>query len=193
MPNTKVEPTINITVRHEKLTDSLRDYVHEKINSIHLEYPKIIKAKVMLEVQKHRHIAEIVLFCSNHIVIDASSETKDMYASIDETISKLERRMRKYKTRLLKKIHHKAPSIRHLDEKVYPQDTLEKIPEEIESDPEPMIIHRENHTMKTLKKEDAILELELSDRPFLIYTNERRGVLQIIYRRADGDYGIIEP
>lgn len=169
----------------------------KKIQGLHLDYPKIIEAKAILDVQKNRHIAEIILFCANHITIDASTEGKDMYAAIDETISKIARRMRKHKTRLLKKqrANRGQDTIRHLDEKVFAANILDSIPEEEEpeTDPEPMIIHRESYRLRTLLKEEAIMELELSDKPFIAYTNERRGVLQILYRRKDGDYSIIEP
>lgn len=194
MQTRNVDPLITITVRHESVTDSIRDFVNKKIGSLHLDYPKIIEARAVLDVQKNRHIAEIILFCANHIVIDASTEGPDMYAAIDETISKIARRMRKHKTRLLKRQKIKPEqSIKHLDEKVYSANILDELPETQEIDPEPLIIHRETHTHKTLYKEDAILELELSDKPFLVYTNARRNVLQIIYRRSDGDYAIIEP
>ena len=56
-----------------------------------------------------------------------------------------------------------------------------------------MIIHREAYRLRTLLKEEAIMELELSDKPFIVYNNERRNVMQILYRRQDGDYAIIEP
>ena len=83
MQTANVNTPINITVRHESITDSLRNYVHKKIEGLHLDYPKIIEAKAVLDVQKNRHIAEIILYCANHITIDASSETHDnMYASI---------------------------------------------------------------------------------------------------------------
>ncbi|MGJ8657209.1 MAG: ribosome hibernation-promoting factor, HPF/YfiA family [Akkermansiaceae bacterium] len=194
MQTSNANPQVTITVRHESVTDSIRDFVQKKIGTLHLDYPKIIEARAILDVQKNRHIAEIILFCANHIVIDASTEGKDMYAAIDETISKIARRMRKYKTRLLKRNKIKPEqSIKHLDERVYSSDILDTHPEESELDPEPMIIHRESQSLKTLYKEDAIVELELSDKPFLVYTNARRNVLQIIYRRKDGDYAIIEP
>jgi len=178
---------VTVTVRHEEITDSLRDYATKKIQGIHLDYPKIIEAKAILDVQKNRHIAEIILFCSNHITIDASTEGKDMYAAIDETISKITRRMRKQKTRLLKKqrANRGQDTIRHLDEKVYASNFLDEIAEEEpEHDPEPMIIHRESYRMRTMLKEDAIMALELSDKPFIVYKNERRDVTQILYRPA---------
>ncbi|MDB4321935.1 ribosome-associated translation inhibitor RaiA, partial [Akkermansiaceae bacterium] len=109
MQTANANPKVVVTVRHEEITDSLRDYAEKKIQNLHLDYPKIIEAKAILDVEGgRRHKAEIILFCANHIVIDASSETEDMYKSIDETIDKIARRMRKHKTRLLKRHRPKA-------------------------------------------------------------------------------------
>ena len=195
MQTENVNLPITVTVRHESVTDSLRDYANKKIEGLNLDYPRIIEAKAILDVQKNRHIAEIILFCANHIVIDASSETDDMYKSIDETIDKITRRMRKHKTRLLKK-HRPRPedTIKHLDEKVFASDFLDTLPEEEPAaDPEPLLIHREGFKLRKLFKEEAIMELELTDRPFVLYRNARRDVLQIVYRRKeDGEYSIVE-
>ena len=197
MQTVNANTPITVTVRHEKVTDSLRDYATKRVEGLHLDYPKIIEAKVILDVQKNRHVVEIILFCSNHIVIDASSESKDMYASIDDTISKIARRMRKHKTRLLRKQrpNRRTTSIKHLDEKVFSADFLDNLDheDELPHDPEPMIIHRESYRLRTMLKEDAIMELELSEKPFVLYINERRNITQILYRRKDGDYAIIEP
>lgn len=194
MQTNNANPQINIVVRHETITDAIREFVEKKIGTLHLDYPKIIEARAVLDVKKNRHVAEIILFCANHITIDASTEDPDMYAAIDATISKIARRMRKHKTRLLKRYKTKPEeTIKHLDVKVFAQDVLDSHPEEATADPEPFIIHREATKLKVLLKEEAIMELELSDRPFLVYTNARRNVLQIVYRRPDGDYAIIEP
>ena len=199
MQTVNTNTQITVTVRHEETTDSLRDYATKKIQGLHLDYPKIIEAKAILDVQGKRHIAEIILFCANHIVIEASTEGLDMYGAIDATISKIARRMRKHKTRLLKshRPNRRGDTIKHLDEKVFSADFLDAEVEESEAqaehDPEPMIIHRESVRMITMLKEEAIMQLELSDKPFVIFNNERRNVTQILYRRADGDYAIIEP
>lgn len=197
MQTANANTQVTVTVRHEDVTDSLRDYATKKIQGLHLDYPKIIEAKAILDVQKNRHHAEIILFCANHIVIDASTDSKDMYAAIDETIAKIARRMRKYKTRLLKKqrANRGQDTIRHLDEKVYAASFLDDLDDEQEpeNDPEPMIIHRESYRLRTMVKEDAIMALELSDKPFIVFNNERRNITQILYRRNDGDYAIIEP
>jgi putative sigma-54 modulation protein len=192
MQTANVNLPITITVRHEQVTDSLREYVTKKIESLHLDYPRIIEAKATLDVQKNRHIAEMILFCANHITIEAHTEGKDMYAAIDETIEKIARRMRKHKTRLLKKHRpHRSESIRHLDERLFTEAVLDH-PEDSDVDPEPYIIHPDNYTIRSMYKEDAIMQLELSDRPFVLYKNARRGGLTIVYRRKDGDYAALD-
>ena len=95
MQTANVNLPITVTVRHEQVTDALRDHAHRKIESLHLDYPRIIEAKAILDVQKNRHVAEIILFCANHITIEAHTEGKDMYVALDETIEKIARRMRK--------------------------------------------------------------------------------------------------
>jgi putative sigma-54 modulation protein len=192
MQTANVNLPITITVRHEVVTDSLRDYAQKKVEGLHLDYPRIIEAKVILDVQKNRHIAEIILFCANHITIEAHTEGVDMYAAIDETIDKIARRMRKHKTRLMKKSRpHRNESIRHLEERYFNDSVLDH-PEESEKDPEPYIIHKENYALKKMYKEDAIMELELSDRPFVLYESIRRGCLTLVYRRKDGEYAAID-
>ena len=188
MQTENVNLPITVTVRHETVTDSLRDYARKKIEGLHLDYPRIIEAKAILDVQKNRHIAEILLFCANHIVIEAHTEGPDMYAAIDETIDKIARRMRKQKTRLLKKRRpHRNESIRYIDESYYDESAMDH-PEESEHDPEPFIVHTDNYRIRTMYKEDAVMELELTDRPFVLYKSARKDCLTILYRRKDGEY-----
>lgn len=192
MQTANVNLPVTITVRHEQVTEALREHALKKIEGLHLDYPRIIEAKVILDVQKNRHIAEIILFCANHITIEAHTETKDMYVSLDETIEKIARRMRKHKTRLLKKNRpHRNESIRYLDERYFNEEVLDH-PEESTHDPEPFIVHKDHYKVKTMFKEDAIMELELSDRPFVLYKSARRGCLTIVYRRKDGEYAALD-
>lgn len=192
MQTANINMPITITARHEAVTDSMRDYVSRKIEGLHLDYPRIIEAKAILDIQKNHQIAEIILFCANHITIEAHTEGADIFACIDETIDKVARRMRKHKTRLLKKKRpHRNESIRHLEERYFNESALDH-PEESEHDPEPFVIHPDRYTVATMYKEDAIMQLELSDRPFVLYRSARRGCLTIIYRRKDGEYAAID-
>jgi len=192
MQTANANPLVTVTVRHESVTDSLRQHAQRKIEGLHLDYPRIIEAKVILDVQKNRHVAEIILFCANHITIEAHTESDDMYAALDATADKIARRMRKHKTRLLKKNRpHRNDSIRYLEERYFTEEVLDH-PEESELDPEPYIIHPENYRIKTMFKEDAVMELELTDRPFVLYRSARRGCLTIVYRRNDGEFASLD-
>lgn len=193
MQTHNANPLITVTARHMEVTDAMRDYVVKKIEGLHLDHPRIIEAKAILDFQQHhkRQVCEIILFCANHITIEASSESmEDLYAAIDETIAKIARRMRKHKTRLQK--HARArhnQSIRHFAEHVFEMDVLDKHEEEVE----PVLIHPEHHRVKPLYPDEAIMELELSDRPFVIFHNQKTDKLSLLYRRKDGDYGMVVP
>lgn len=184
---------ITVTGRHVSVTEAMRDYAQRKVENLHLDYPRIIDAKVILDVEnKERQKAEIVLHCANHITIEVDSTTGDIYSAIDESVSKLARRMRKYKTRLLK-THHRPRhgSIKHLQETVFQESDLHLSEDD---HIEPLIIHQENFRLKPLFPDEAIMDLELSDRPFVLFNNAKNGgKLAILFRRKDGEYGMVEP
>ncbi|MEZ5300818.1 MAG: ribosome-associated translation inhibitor RaiA [Verrucomicrobiales bacterium] len=163
---------ITVTGRHVDVSDAMRDYATKKIEGLHLDYPKIIEAKAILDVQKNRHIAEVILFCANHITIEADSQTDDMYAAIDETMSKIARRMRKHKTRLLaKKQRPRKGAVRHLEEHVFSPLHLEK---EEEEEIEPVIVHKEKPRIRPLFPDEAMVQLELNEEaPFVVFHNQR--------------------
>jgi putative sigma-54 modulation protein len=190
MQTANVDLHITVTGRHLEITDAIREYAHRKIDGLHLDYPRIIEAKVILDVQTHhRHFAEIILFCADHITIECSSTSDDLYAALDETVSKIARRMRKYKTRLLKRQRPRTNnSIRHLDEHVYASAHHE---DEAKEEFEPVLIHRENYRIKPLFPDEAITELELSERHFVVFHNQKTHELNVLFRRHDGDYGMI--
>ncbi|MCW0220168.1 MAG: ribosome-associated translation inhibitor RaiA [Prosthecobacter sp.] len=191
MQKHNVNLPIVVTGRHIEITEAIRDYSHKKIESLHLDYPRIIEAKVILDVEHHRQIAEIILFCADHIHIEVKSTTEDIYASIDESIAKIARRMRKFKTRLLKSHRpRKDGSIRHLEEKVFNSDDLQHSEEE---DVIHSYVHQEQYKVRPLYPDEAIMDLEISDRPFVVFHNQKTHKLAIMFRRKDGDYGLIEP
>lgn len=186
MQTQNVNLPITVTGRHVDITESMRDYALKKVEGLHLDYPRIIEAKVILDVQKNRQIAEVILFCANHITIEATTEGDDLYASIDETMAKIARRMRKHKTRLLKN-RPRQGSIRHLEEHVFQEKAVESDVEDIE----PVVIHKENFRLKPLYPDEAIMELEMSELSFVLFMNQRIHKKSLLFRRKDGDYGMV--
>jgi putative sigma-54 modulation protein len=191
MQTHNVNLPIIVTGRHVEITEAMREYAHKKVEGLHLDYPRIIEAKVILDVTgHHQQMAEIILFCANHIVIEVSSTSEDIYASIDESISKIARRMRKFKTRMLKSHRpRKDGSIRFLEEKVFSQEDLQEDHDHIEHS----YVHKEPFKLRPLYADEAIMDLAMSERPFVAFLNQQTHRLAIVFKRPDGEYGMIEP
>jgi putative sigma-54 modulation protein len=189
---TNAHPPVKVTGRHLPITPAINDYVTKKIESLHLDYPKIIEAHAILEVEKYRHSAEVILVCSNHITIEACEETNDMYAAIDAAVDKIGRQMRKYKTRLLKKHRPRKDIVKHLEEHV-----LEPEPVQLNGDDEDgahhPVVRSERYPVKPMFVDEAVLQLEMSTRQFLVFLNARSTKMNVLYRRKSGDFGLIEP
>jgi putative sigma-54 modulation protein len=101
MQTTNANPPLRLTGRHVIITNAMKDYVRHKVASLHLDYPRIVEIHAILSIEKYRHSAEIILRCSNHITIKVTSETDDMYASLDQVVDRIARKMRKYHTRVM--------------------------------------------------------------------------------------------
>ncbi len=191
MISTNAHPPVKVTGRHLQITEAINDYVTRKIEGLHLDYPKIIEAHVILEVEKYRHSAEVVLVCSNHITIEACEETNDMYAAIDAVVDKVGRQMRKYKTRLMRSHRPRKDIVQHLEEIVlHPEPELAEANGEHH---EHAIVRTERYTVKPMFVDEAVLQLEMSHRQFLVFLNARNSRVNVIYRRKSGDFGLIEP
>jgi ribosome hibernation promoting factor len=186
--STNSHPHVKVTGRHFPITDAINECVIRKIEGLHLDYPKIIEAHVILEVEKYRHSAEIVLVCSNHITIEAREETDDMYVAIDAVTNKIARQMRKYKTRLMRKHRPRKDIVQHLDEQV-----LHPEPTEEDEHQEHAVVRTERFPVKPMFVDEAVLQLEMSHRQFLVFLNARSARVNVLYRRKSGDFGLIEP
>ncbi len=190
MLSANANPPVKVTGRHLQITPAINDYATKKIESLHLDYPKIIEAHVILEVEKYRHSAEMVLVCSNHITIEACEETNDMYAAIDAVTDKVARQMRKYKTRLMRKHRPRKDVVEHLDEQVLHPEPVEE--EEGDGTHHP-IVRTERYPVKPMFVDEAVLQLEMSHRQFLVFRNAQSSRMNVLYRRKAGDFGLIEP
>jgi putative sigma-54 modulation protein len=102
MQTKNANPPIRMTGRHVTVTAAMKEYFQRKVACLHLDYPRIVEVHGILNIEKYRHTAEVILRCSNHITIKASSESDDMYTSIDQVVDRIARKMRKFHTRLMR-------------------------------------------------------------------------------------------
>jgi putative sigma-54 modulation protein len=197
-------PPIQVTGRHVSVTEAMKEYCRRRLACLHLDYPKIIEVQIILDVQKYRHTAEVILHCSNHITLEASAESDDMYVSVDEVVDKIARQMRKYKTRLMRQHRPRKHTVRHLEETVLRWEWVDGLEEETEigakSKPEtegnlsePSVIHSEKYPLKPMFIDEAVLQIEMSSKQFLVFLNAKTEKVNVIYRRKNRDFGLIEP
>jgi len=191
---------IQITGRHIQITESMKDYALEKISKIERFINRIIDVVVIMDIQKLNHRVEIILQAGNFKITSQAVST-DMYASIDKAVTRLETRLLRYKSKIQ---DHHAKGLAAVDMVVNvirrpfdDEDDLDEEyfdgyeePTETES---PEVVTQETMALKTLTPEEALMKIELSRDAFLVYKDEQDQKLKVIYRRRNGDYGIIEP
>lgn len=97
---------ISVTGRNLDVTEAMRDHVHGKVEQALADFPRIEKVHVIMSVEKHRHLAEIVLHAPAHIQVDAREESDNMYASIDGAVEKAAKQLRRAWDKL--QDHHKS-------------------------------------------------------------------------------------
>ena len=175
-----------VTFRHMDATDSLRKYVEEKVARMNKYINKPIEANVVLSVEKHRHIAEISLI-ANKTVTNGKEETDNMYSSIDLVMDKIERQLRKRKEKI------KGHKNTNTDQKSLSGRLNILASESFENNEEPQVIKSENFSIKPMSVEEALMQLELSNCEFWVFINASSEKVNVIYRRKDGNYGLIEP
>jgi len=189
MQTANINLPVKVTGRHLSITDAIKDYAGKKVEGLHLDYPRIIEAHVILDVEKYRHHAEVILVCGNHITIEASAVTSDMYASIDQSVAKIAQQMRKYKTKIMRQHRPRHQKVHHIEEQVL---SIDESFEELEGS-EPSVVHTERYPVKPMFVDEAVLQLEMSSRQFIVFLNAKTEKVSVLYRRKDDDFGLIEP
>lgn len=169
--------------RHMDVTPAIRSYAEEKIGRIaKILDSMIMSAEVELFTERNPSIengqvAEVTVYTKGH-VIRAKEAATDMYAAIDLVSDKLENQVRKFKTKIIDR--HKTPA---------PMPPVEVLPAE----PEPAIVKKKVVEVKPMSADEAILQLELLGHDFFVFSSAETQEISVLYRRNDGDYGLIEP
>lgn len=170
---------IIVTGRHLDITPALKKYADEKIKKFSRYLSNISEAIVTLSVEKYRHKVEVLLKV-NGVLIQAEGITGEIYSSIDEVVEKLERQVKKYKEKLVS--HRKGEG-----------KTGGIQPEASPLEEEGRIIKNKKFELKPMSPDEAAMQMELLDKDFFVFTNDGSGNINVIYRRKDGNFGLIEP
>lgn len=174
---------VSVTFRKMEPSDSLKDYATDKIMRLKKYITSPADVNVVLAKQKYRYIADIKVI-SRGIVMRGEENSEDMYSSIDLALDKIERQARKYKD----KIRQYEP-VKLGEEIKVRHDILEQEPPEEEG---PRVIRTSEFHAKPMSVDEAIMQMDLLNNDFLVFTNASTRDVNVIYRRQDGNVGLIE-
>lgn len=167
-----------VTFKNLDPSDHLKAYVNDKLDRFDRFLDNPAEATVVLAVEKHRHIAEIHIM-GDRLKINAREETTDMYGAIDMALDKLEKQIKRTKAKVR---DHRAKAGAKVEGGGAAGDEegeAEIIVQEIE--------------YKPMDMEEAALQLDMATDNFIVFTNARSNRVNVIYRRNDGNYGLIQP
>lgn len=162
-----------------KVTDSMKNYIEEKLGKLekYLKDGDSVRANVVVKVRNKTQIVEITIPLKT-IILRSEESQDDFYKAVDKTIDKLERQLRKNKTRLSK--HNKSnKEFMIIDEE-----------ESIEEDES--IVKRKTIEVKPMNEEEAILQMELLGHQFYMYLDSDKEKYCVVYKRKEGGYGVLE-
>ena len=170
----------NIRGKKLEVTESIKSYIEEKIGRLdkYFENPSDITATVLIKLRGNEQVVEVTIN-ANKFILRGEESHKDLYASIDKVSDKIERQIRKNKTRMHKKVNKELINDFVLDF------------EETEEN-ENVIVRRKVIEDKPMNEEEAILQMELLGHEFFAFRNVDTKDINILYKRKAGDYGILE-
>lgn len=190
---------VTVTGRNIDLTPALKDYLIEKLKRAQKHFDQPLDATALLSVAKNPSIAnnqtaEVTLKV-NGTVIRGEESTENMYASIDLVADKIERQLRKYKTRYWQRStkNHRESSPAVVDVGAEEDDDL-AVEKAITFEPiRPKIVRSKKFPLKPMKPEEAASHMDLLGHDFFMFINSESGQVNTVYHRRDGNYGLIEP
>ena len=165
-----------VTGKNINITDALRDTAVKKLSKLDKYFNPEVEAQATMSVQKNRHIFEVTIPFNGVILRD------DMYISIDRVVDKLERQIDKHKTRLARKLREDSVRIPVMTPK-----------EEEEEEKYPQIVKTKRFAIKPMPADEAVLQMDLLGHSFFVFLNAETEEVNVVYKRKDGRYGLIEP
>ena len=173
---------MNITVKGKnvEVTDALREYAEKKVSKVSKFFEKSpVGAQVTLSTERGRHIVDITVQV-NGLLLRGEEKSSDMYGSIDGAIEKIERQVHKFKTRINRRLHEEN------------QVVLNPPPAHEEA-AAPQIKRTKRFAIKPMSAEEAVMQMDLLGHDFYVFSNSDSEEVNVVYKRKDGHYGLIEP
>lgn len=186
----------SVTFRKMDTTEALKSYAEEKVGKIKKFFPEPITAQVVLSKEKYRQRADINITLNNGLLLKGKDSSEDAYSSIDRAVEKIERQVKKYKDKIRRHKPQQGPQIpvRHNILQAMEEANTEDSPQPqiMEDDAVRKVVRTSEFQAKPMTVEEAIMQLDLRDSAFLVFTNADSRAINVVYRREDKNYGLIE-
>lgn len=186
--------TMQFTAKNLDAGDAIQKYIEEKISIVLDKYiGKEVDGHVRLEKERHSFRTNCSIRMPSGLLLEAKGEAGDAYGSADAAIERLEKRIRRHKRRL--KNHHSGRSDGHPIDLAARNYTVQVGQDDDHSQPadNPVIIAETELKIREIPVSEAVMQLDLTEFPFLIFRNAAHGALNVVYRRQDGHIGWIDP
>lgn len=178
----------NIRGENIEVTSAIREYVEKKISKLerYFDSAPISDVHVNLSVYNDEQRIEVTIPMTN-LLLRAEVQHIDLYAAVDLAVDKLERQIRKHKTKINRKFKQNG-SPKHAFAELEKEARIAS-----EEDNEMEIVRTKRFNLKPMDSEEAILQMDMLGHAFFVFTNDQSGETNVVYRRRDGKYGLIEP
>ncbi|SDC58471.1 putative sigma-54 modulation protein [Pelagirhabdus alkalitolerans] len=183
----------NIRGENLEVTGAIKSYIEKKVSKLerYFETPPTSDVNVNLSVYNDEQEIEVTIPMPN-LLLRAEENHTDLYAAIDLVVDKLERQIRKYKTKINRKNRQKGAP-KHIFAEME-KDLLEGEAEQEQEDDNGLeVVRTKRFDLKPMDSEEAILQMDMLGHSFYVFTNAETGDTNVVYRRHDGKYGLIEP
>jgi putative sigma-54 modulation protein len=175
-----------------EVTQSLRDYAELKLRKLVRFFDHVQEARVTQSITRNQHTLEVTLIIDGTL-IRAEERSPDMYTSIDLVVDKLERSLARVKERHLSNTRESLDGQKPAERVALEDGFNLPEPEDGAEEEGPMIVRTKRFAIKPMDPEEAALEMELIGHDFYVFRNAENNTVNVIYRRRDGNYGLIEP
>ncbi len=176
--------TFTVRGKNIEITPSLREYVEKRVGKVTKYFENVGDITVLLTVSKGRHIVEVTVPVQGGILLRGEEATMDMYTSIDLVVEKLERQIHKQKTKLARRFRNNGFKAEALQ--------MPAVPEKQEDDEEYKVVKTKRFIVKPMDVQEAIMQMNLLNHNFFVYRDGETEEVNVVYRRTDGNYGLIE-
>ena len=181
---------VNVTGKHINVTDAIKQYAAERLQKLEKYFDHIHNAHVTVTLERTWHVVEVTLHADG-FMLRGEERSADMYSSIDQVVEKLERQLKKYRDKIIHRPREKAARGAATVEPAEVELTPELEGEEAVG--EGMIVRTKRFAIKPMTPEEAAMQMELLGHDFFVFSNSQTEQVNVLYRRRDGNYGLIEP